>query len=53
MKKGEKFWCWWASRYIWFSGLPKNKRGEYTFRDICDEIIMVAEKNIKDLRENP
>ena len=35
LKKNDRVWCWWLSRYLWFKG--QNARGEFIFEDICDE----------------
>ena len=47
LKKGTKVWCWWKSRYLWFSGVVRD--GVYEFRDVCDVVVRVAEEDLGNL----
>lgn len=47
LKKGMKVWCWWRSRYLWFTGVVRH--GAFEFRDAGDAIIVIAEENLKNL----
>lgn len=49
LKKGQRVWCWWKSRYLWYTGIVRD--GVYEFRDVCDAITVVAEENLENLRE--
>lgn len=47
LKKNVKVWCWWKSRYLYFTG--RVIQGEYEFRDICDAVTMVTEAQLEKL----
>jgi hypothetical protein len=52
MKKAElqeniKVWCWWKSRYLYYTGRVIN--GKYKFVDVCDAITMIEEKSLEGL----
>ncbi len=43
-----KVWCWWKSRYLWYTG--RIVIGGYEFRDICDAITIVPEDSLGELK---
>ncbi len=47
LKKGTKVWCWWMSRYLYYTG--QIIRGQYKFVDICDAIAMIPEEDLQKL----
>lgn len=47
LKKGAKVWCWWKSRYLWYTGQIVN--GRHKFVDACDAITMVNEEHLSEL----
>lgn len=50
LKKGQRFWCWWLSRDIYFVG--KNTRtNEYRFEDIADVPVYLTEEDLGKLEE--
>ena len=50
LRKGQKFWCWWLSRDIYFVG--KNTRtNEYRFEDIADVPVYLTEEDLGKLKE--
>lgn len=44
---GVKVWCWWKSRYLYYTGTVS--RGKYKFVDDLDAITMIAEKDLMKL----
>ena len=52
MTKGEKFWCWWASRYVYFDKEIGRTDGHkaYIFYDICDVRFVFNENQLAKLR---
>ena len=48
LKKNMKVWCWWKSRYLYFTG--RMVRGQYEFRDIDDAITLVTEADLEQLK---
>ena len=52
MKKNEKFWCWWLSRTLYFTGRVVN-RGEklYIFEDISGIVSEIREESLKGLEK--
>ena len=49
LRKGVRVWCWWWSRYLWFTGVVRH--GAFEFRDAGDAIIVIAEENLKNLEK--
>lgn len=47
MKKNDRFWCWWMSRYLLFDYVTKN--GQYVFRDYGDACIVLSADDVADL----
>ena len=43
-----KVWCWWHSRWLWYTG--RMTTGGYEFKDICDVVVTIPENSLKDLR---
>lgn len=50
MKKGEKFWCWWLHRYLYYSGKAYNAK-DYEFVDICDELFVLNADEVEKLEK--
>lgn len=46
---GVKVWCWWKSRYLYYTGTVL--RGKYKFVDDLDAITMIAEKDLMKLKK--
>lgn len=42
LKKNVRVWCWWKSRYLYYTGQIINR--EYEFEDICGAKTMIEEK---------
>ena len=63
MKKGQKYWCWWMSRFVWFTGKEGTERGlntetwdytprhYYKFEDTDGATIRIYDKDINKLEE--
>lgn len=47
LKKNTEVWCWWKSEHLYFTGIVVN--GKYVFEDICDEVTIVSESELKEL----
>ena len=47
MEKGRKFWCWWKSRYLWYTG--RRWRGMYLFEDAGGCLIEIEAEKLKNL----
>lgn len=47
LRKGAKVWCWWLSRFLWYTGKIIN--GEYKFVDICDAITLIDRSRLSEL----
>lgn len=35
-----RYWCWWMSRYVWYSGWMY--RGDYVFEDVTGAQVCVS-----------
>ena len=47
LKRGQKFWCSWSWRYLWYKG--KDGSGKYIFEDAGDCIFTLDEEHVKKL----
>ena len=45
IKRGERFWCWWKSRYLWYKG-QNAVTGKYHFEDAGDCHFYLDEKDV-------
>lgn len=49
MERGEKFWCWWMSRYLWFRRTFVNRYTGvtyYVFEDAGDAQFDLTESQV-------
>ncbi len=48
MKKGDRFWCCWLSRFVWFRREFVNRSGEvmYVFEDITDSQFVLSVRDL-------
>lgn len=61
LKKGCKVWCWWKSRYLYYSGIEGYEQGYnlktkdytprhyYKFNDICDAETRIYDEDLEKL----
>lgn len=49
LKKRMKVWCWWKSRFLYYTGIVIN--GDYKFVDINGAITMIIEKDLEHLEK--
>ena len=49
MTKGEKFWCWWLGRSIYYIG--ETRDGRYLFEDVCDELFTLTKEDLDTLEK--
>lgn len=53
LTKGKRTWCWWKSRYLFFTGRtgadPITKEKTFRFEDICGAITDITEKQLTKL----
>lgn len=53
LKKGDKFWCWWLHRYLYFvqkyESRDNLKSMCYLFEDIADVRFTLGESQLKKL----
>lgn len=52
MERGEKFWCWWMSRYLWFRRTFVNRYtgvAYYVFEDAGDAQFDLTESQVAKL----
>lgn len=52
MKKSDKFWCWWMSRYLYFvREFADRDTGAacYVFKDICDAHFTLTDSQMSKL----
>lgn len=49
LKKNDKVWCWWMSRYLYYTGVKRNNTNTYVFKDITDVTVIIAEDQIEEL----
>ena len=47
LKKNVRVWCWWKSRYLYYTGIQKNNI--FVFEDIAGEAIMINKESLKNL----
>lgn len=47
LKKNDRVWCWWMSRYLYYTGVKRNNT--YVFEDIADVTVILTEDDIKKL----
>ena len=53
LKKGMKLWCWWQSRYLWYTGRSfEIESGErvFVFEDVADAQVRVSEADLDELK---
>lgn len=46
MKKNDRYWCWWMSRYLWF---VSARNDQYLFEDAGDVQFTLTEEQVKKL----
>lgn len=61
LKKGVKVWCWWKSRYLYYTGYEGNETGYnlktkdytprhyYKFEDICGATTIIYDEQLEKL----
>lgn len=61
LKKGTRVWCWWKSRYMYFSGTEGTETGYniktkdytprhyYNFDDICGASTKIYDEELEEL----
>lgn len=61
LTKGAKAWCWWKSRYLYFTGREINRKEldartgtyptvhYYEFEDVCGAITMITDAALEKL----
>ena len=50
LRKGQKVWCWWLSRTLYYRG-QNTRTLEFRFEDVCDVPFYFTEEQIEKLRE--
>ena len=48
LKIGQRYWCWWMSRYIWYNGKAYNAK-DYEFVDAGDCVIILSAEEVEKL----
>ena len=51
LKKNDRRWCWWMSRYLLFQRVLPN--GDYEFTDFGDETVILSADKALALPERP